>query len=41
MKLLWSRRVLSFISHEPRLEEVFLAYYQAGPNSAEAETVMS
>jgi ABC-2 type transport system ATP-binding protein len=41
MKLLGSRRVLSFISHEPSLEEVFLAYYKALPNSAEAATVVS
>jgi ABC-2 type transport system ATP-binding protein len=41
MKLLGTQRVLSFTSHEPSLEEVFLAYYKALPDSAEAATVMS
>jgi ABC-2 type transport system ATP-binding protein len=41
MKLLGTQRVLSFTSHEPSLEEVFLAYYKALPNSAEAATVVS
>jgi ABC-2 type transport system ATP-binding protein len=41
MKLLGTQRVLSFTSHEPSLEEVFLAYYKALPNSVEAATVMS
>jgi ABC-2 type transport system ATP-binding protein len=41
MKLLGTQRVVSFTSHEPSLEEVFLAYYKALPDSAEAATVIS
>jgi len=33
MKLLGTQRVLSFTSHEPSLEEVFLAYYKALPTA--------
>ncbi|MGH7867521.1 MAG: ABC transporter ATP-binding protein, partial [Candidatus Dormibacteraceae bacterium] len=38
MKLLGNRQVLSFTSHEPSLEEVFLTYYKALPHSVETAT---
>jgi len=41
MKLLGSQRVVSFSSHEPSLEEVFLTYYTALPGGAEAAAAMS